>query len=149
MMIFRSFILLLLLVATGLAREYKAVFDCASGDMGYVASRMFLVERTMDMMSEAGDSTKFAITIHGGCAPIVAKEYDEFVKESELESTKLAQDQLKKLKSLGVDVVVCAMSLNANTIDESEVIKEANISKNSFIETIAYQNDGYALMVFE
>ncbi|MFA7069973.1 MAG: DsrE family protein [Sulfurimonas sp.] len=145
----RVFLFFMLVVTSLFAKEFKAVYDCSSGDMGYVASRMFLVERTKNMMEDNGDSVKFALTIHGKCAPIVSKNYDEVLKDSELESAKLAQEQLKKLATLGIDIVVCAMSLNANAIDEDDVIKEAKISKNSFIETIGYQNDGYALMVFE
>ncbi|MDQ1263281.1 MAG: hypothetical protein QG559_282 [Campylobacterota bacterium] len=145
----RILIILLFFVNISFAKEYKAVFDCSSRDMGYVASRMFLVERTMDMMKKDGADVKFAITIHGGCSPITSKNYDEIVKQEDLESAKQAQEQLKKLSTLGVDVVVCEISLNANTIDKSDVIEEAKISKNSFIETIAYQNSGYALMLFE
>ena len=41
------------------------------------------------------------------------------------------------------------MSLNANTIEKADVVQDVKISKNSFIDTIAYQNDGYALMTFK
>lgn len=143
----KIFIVFSLFVTLSFAKEYKAVFDCSSKDMSYVASRMFLVERTMDMMKKESADVKFAITIHGGCSPIASKNYDEIVKD--VESAREAQEQLKKLSTLGIDIVVCEMSLNANTIDKDDIIKEAKISKNSFIETIAYQNSGYALMLFE
>ena len=132
------------------AKEYKAVFNCNSNDMQYVASRMILVERTMDMIEKNGDTLKFAITIHGGCAPIVSKNYDEIIlNEKDLSSIALSQKQLIKLAKKGVEVVVCAMSLNANTIEKEDVISSVKISPNSFLETISYQNNGYALMVFE
>ncbi len=110
---------------------------------------MVLVERTIDMIERNGDSANFAITIHGSCAKIVSKEYDEIVKDDELGSVKVAQAQLMKLDKRGVKVVVCAMSLNANAIDQKSVIPSIKISPNSFLDTIKYQNDGYALMVFE
>jgi len=144
------FFIFSIVVATMNAQEYKAVFNCNSKDMQYVASRMVLVERTMDMIEKNGGTSKFAITIHGGCAPIVSKNYDEIVlDEKDLASVDLSQKQLVKLAKKGVEIVVCAMSLNANTIDESNVIPSVKISPNSFIETISYQNNGYALMVFE
>lgn len=143
-------LLFLALTSVLSAQQYKAVFNCNSNDMQYVASRMVLVERTMDMIEKNGDTTKFAMTIHGGCAPIVSKNYDEIVlNEKDLASIDLSQKQLVKLAKKGVEIVVCAMSLNANTIDESDVIPSVKISPNSFIETISYQNNGYALMVFE
>lgn len=143
-------LLFLALTSVLSAQQYKAVFNCNSNDMQYVASRMVLVERTMDMIQKNGDTTKFAMTIHGGCAPIVSKNYDEIVlNEKDLASIDLSQKQLVKLAKKGVEIVVCAMSLNANTIDENDVIPSVKISPNSFIETISYQNNGYALMVFE
>lgn len=132
------------------AQEYKAVFNCNANDMQYVASRMVLVERTMDMIEKNGDTPKFAITIHGGCAPIVSKNYDEIVlDEKDLGSIELSQKQLIRLAKRGVEIVVCAMSLNANTIPKEDVIPSVKVSTNSFLETISYQNNGYALMVFE
>lgn len=144
-------ILLFLALASAVsAQEYKAVFNCNANDMQYVASRMVLVERTMDMIEKNGDTPKFAITIHGGCAPIVSKNYDEIVlDEGDLSSIELSQKQLIKLAERGVQIVVCAMSLNANTIPKEDVISSVKISPNSFLETISYQNNGYALMAFE
>ena len=132
------------------AREYKAVFDCSSKNVGYVASRMFLIERTMDMMQKNGDSVKFALTIHGSCAAMVSVNFDELVEENEVEIMQQAQNQLKRLsEKKDVEVIVCAMSLNANTIDEEDVVPFVKIVENSFIDTIGYQNDGYALMTFK
>lgn len=144
------FIILSTLFITANAQEYKAVFNCNAKDMQYVASRMILVERTIDMIEKNGGTTKFAVTIHGSCAPIVSKNYDEIIlDEDDLASIEISQKQLIKLSERGVELVVCAMSLNANTIPKEDVIPEVKISPNSFIETIGYQNSGYALMVFE
>lgn len=146
----RLFFIFSIIVMTLQAKEYKAVFNCNANDMQYVASRMVLVERTMDMIEQKGDTPKFAITIHGGCAPIVSKNYDEIVlDDNDLSSIDLSQKQLIKLADRGVEIVVCAMSLNANTIPKEDVIESVKISPNSFLETIHYQNSGYALMVFE
>jgi len=143
------FVLISLFLTVASAHEYKSVFNCNAKDMSYIASRMVLIERTMDMIQKNGDTADFALTIHGSCAKIVSKDYDLIVKDDELKSAELAQSQLIKLDKKGVKIVVCAMSLNANAIDESSVISSVKISPNSFLDTIKYQNDGYALMVFE
>jgi len=132
------------------AKEYKAIFDCSSKNVGYITSRMFLIERTIDMIEKNGDSVKFALTIHGSCAAIVSVNFDEVIADEDVESMKQAQEQLKVLaKDRDVAVTVCAMSLNANTIEEEDVLEFVHISENSFIDTIHYQNDGYALMTFK
>ena len=145
------FIILIALVSITQAKEYKSVFDCSSGNASYLLSRMHLIERTINMIEEDGNSVKFALTIHGSCAPIVSKNMDEiFFDDNKLATFEKAKIQLIKLiNKKNVETVVCAMSLNANTIDESDVIDSVKISKNSFIDTIGYQNDGYALMTFK
>lgn len=132
------------------AQEYKAVFNCNAKDISYIASRMVLVERTMDMIEKKGERAIFAITIHGSCAPIVSQNYDEIYRDEEsLKAAELSHKQLQKLAKRGVEITVCAMSLNANTIPHEDVLPTIKISPNSFLETISYQNNGYALMVFE
>ncbi len=146
----RFFLLFIALATSALAQEYKAVFNCNAKDISYIASRMVLVERTLDMIEQKDDSAKFAITIHGSCAPIVSKNYDEtYLDENSLKAAELSHKQLQKLAKRGVEITVCAMSLNANTIPKEDVLPSIKISPNSFLETISYQNNGYALMVFE
>ena len=132
------------------AKEYKAIFDCSSKKVGYITSRVFLIERTMDMIEKNGDTVKFAITIHGSCAAITSVNFDEIVEDDEVELMQKAQTQLKRLATKkDVKVTVCAMSLNANNIEKEDVVPFVNVSANSYIDTIGYQNDGYALMIFK
>ena len=143
-------LILLTLFSFAQAKEYKAIFDCSSKNVGYITSRMFLIERTMDMIEKNGNSVKFAITIHGSCAAITSVNFDEIVEDNEVELMQKAQSQLKKLAiQKNVKVTVCAMSLNANNIETDDVVEFVNISANSYIDTIGYQNDGYALMAFK
>lgn len=132
------------------AKEYKVVYDCSSSDANYVKSRMWLVGKTMDIIEEQGDTNQVVLTLHGGCVPMVSKLYDEIVPDEDVQSIKQAQDYLKSLsKRKNVRIIACAMSLSANAIDKKEVLPFIQIVKNSFIETIYYQNLGYALMTFE
>ncbi|BAF72604.1 DsrE family protein [Sulfurovum sp. NBC37-1] len=130
--------------------EYKAVFDCSSSDADYIKSRMWLVGKTIDMIEKKGDKADFVITLHGGCVSMVSKEYKEFVDDDDVEAIAKAQEHLKTLATRKkVKVIVCAMSLDANAIERKEVLPFVEISPNSFIDTIGYQNKGYALMTFK
>ena len=132
------------------AAEYKAVFDCSSSDASYIKSRMWLIGKTLDMIEKKGDTVSFVLTVHGGCVPVISSVYDEIVDENDEETMKQAQESLIRLsKEKKVKVIVCAMSLAANTVERKEVLPFVTISENSFIETIYYQNKGYALMTFK
>lgn len=147
-----KYILILLFVLFGSlgAKEYKAVFDCSSGDAHYIKTRMWLIDKTMSMIEEKGDKANVVITLHGSCVPMISKEFDFIVPDEDIEDTQKAHDYLKDLATKrGVKVTVCAMSLVSNSIDKKDVVDFVHISPNSFIDTIGYQNDGYALMTFK
>lgn len=132
------------------ATEYKVVYDCSASDASYIKSRMWLIGKTMDMMEEQGDSSKVVLTLHGGCVAMVSKEYDMMVPDEDVAAIKKAQEYLKTLiQRKNVKVITCAMSLASNAIDKGEVLPSIDISKNSFLDTIKYQNMGYALMTFK
>lgn len=132
------------------AKEYKVVYDCSSSDAHYTKSRMWLIGKTIDMVKEQGDTSQVVLTLHGGCVPMVSKLYNEIVADEDVQKIKQAQDYLKSLsKRKNVKIIVCAMSLRANAIEKKEVLPFVQIVKNSFIDTIHYQNEGYALMTFK
>ncbi len=132
------------------AKEYKVVFDCSSGNASYIKSRMWLVGKTIDMIEEQGDTAKVALTLHGSCVAMVANDYDMIVPDEDVQNIKQSQEYLKELaKRKNVRIIACAMSLAHNAIDKTDVLPFVKISKNSFLDTIRYQNDGYALMSFK
>lgn len=132
------------------AQEYKAVFDCSSDDARYIHSRISLVEKTLQLIEEQGGKATFAITVHGGCFPIVSRNYDEFVANEDILYIQKAQEAMKRLsEEKNVEIVACAMSLKANDVDTREVLPFIRLSKDSFIDTIGYQNKGYAVMTFK
>jgi len=147
---FKYFIMIIVSLSVIQAEEYKAVFDCSSDNASYIKSRMWLVGKTLDMIEKKGDKASFVITLHGGCVPMVSKLYDEIVDEADEADIKKAQEYLSELVNKHkVKVIACAMSLNANAIETKEVLSFVTISDNSFIDTIYYQNRGYALMTFK
>lgn len=143
-------LLLFMLLGVVEAKEFKAVFDCSSSDSSFIKSRMWLIDKTMNMIEAKGDKVEFALTLHGGCVAMVSEDYDMIVPDEEIENIKKAQEYLTHLiKKRGLKTTVCAMSLSANAIEKESVLEFINISPNSFIDTIAYQNEGYALMTFK
>lgn len=142
--------ILLMFLTTLQAQEYKTVFDCSSDNAHYMMTRMSLIEKTMSMIEKRGDVATFAITLHGGCVPIISKEFKEITNEQDLPYIQKAQESITRLsKEKNVAIVACAMSLNANGIDKKDVLPFVHISENSFIDTISYQNHGYAIMTFQ
>ena len=132
------------------AKEYKAIFDCSSSDAQYIKSRMWLIEKTKSMIEKSGNKATFAITLHGSCVAMVSSFYEAIVPDEDMSNIKKAQEYLKALATEhNVTVKVCAMSLVSNAIDKEDVLKFVTIVPNSFIDTIGYQNDGYALMTFK
>ena len=147
---FKYVMMIIVTFTTLSAKEYKAVFDCSSSDANYIKSRIWLVGKTIDMIKEQGDTSQVVLTLHGGCVTMVSKLYNEIVPDEDVQNIKQAQDYLKSLsKRKNVKIIACAMSLNANAIDKKEVLPFIQIVKNSFIDTIYYQNLGYALMPFK
>lgn len=145
-----KFLLLALLLTIANSKEYKAVFDCSSSDAHYIKSRMWLIGKTIDMIEKNGDKVSFVLTLHGHCVPMISSEYKFIVDDDDIEDISVAQERLKTLaKKKNVKVIACAMSLHANAIDKKDVLPFVELSDNSFIDTIAYQNDGYALMSFK
>ncbi|MEJ2469329.1 MAG: DsrE family protein [Campylobacterales bacterium] len=138
---------LLMAASVSAAQEYKAVFDCSSNDPRYIMSRMLLIEKTKKMIEARGDTARFAVTIHSGCAAVASENADYLVPEDEVIYIKKAQESLKRLaEDKGIELVVCAMSLEGNAIDREDVLPFIRVSENSYIDTIGYQNRGYALM---
>lgn len=145
-----KYIILLVLVVNLYAKEYKAVFDCSSSDAYYIKTRMLLINKTISMIEEKGDKANFVITLHGSCVPMISKNYEEIVDDDDLADIKLAQKYITDLAtSKQVKVIACAMSLKANMIQKKEVLNFVKVSKNSFIDTIEYQNNGFGLMTFK
>ncbi|MBD3801215.1 MAG: DsrE family protein [Campylobacterales bacterium] len=136
-----------LLAALASAQEYRAVFDCSSSNPRYILSRFNLIEKTMQMIEAHGDTVRFAVTMHGGCAKVASESADCLAPEEEVLYVKKAQESLERLsKAKTVELVVCAIALEGNGIDREDVLPYLRISENSYLDTIAYQNRGYALM---
>ncbi|HIP20594.1 MAG TPA: hypothetical protein EYG70_05670 [Sulfurimonas sp.] len=132
------------------AKEHKVVFDCSASDAEYIKTRMWLVGKTIDMFEKSGDNVTVALTLHGSCVPMTSENYELIVPDEDAELIKQAQEYLTSLsKRKNVSITVCAMSLAKKSIIKEDVLSFIHISPNSFLDTIRYQNNGYALMTFK
>ena len=141
------FFTLFILLGITQAQEYKAVFDCSSSNAAYIDSRLMVMEKTMDMLEEDSQKANFVLTLHGGCVPMVSKRFSDIIPDKDINHIARAQETIRRLsEKKGVEIIACAMSLKYNAIEQKDVLPFVKISKNSFIDTIKYQNLGYALM---
>lgn len=146
----KHILLFFIFFGTVQAQEYKAIFDCSSDDPRFVLSRMNLIEITMMMIDQEGDTADFALTLHGGCVPMISQEYSDVVDDADLIYVDKAQATLIRLSQRkNIKIIACAMSLENNGLDKEDVLPFVHISENSFIDTIGYQNRGYAIMTFK
>jgi len=124
----------------------RAVFDCSAEDMGYILTRMRLIERTARDFREAKEPYDFVLTIHSQCTPIASKESLDYVDEKQIKLLKNIQAQLIKLiKEYKVDIRVCQIALNAHGLEPKTLLPNITVTKNSFLDVIRLQNSGYAL----
>lgn len=121
---------------------YKAVFDCAAGDMKFVNSRMWLIEESAKELSAKKVEYDFVLTIHSKCTQIVKKSQND-------EMVKMIHKRLKKLKEVhGVKIKACEIALNRWKIDEDDMLPFIDTVKNSITEVIKLQNNGFALIPY-
>lgn len=124
----------------------KAVFDCAAKDLNYINSRLQLMERTHLDFAELNQKSDFILTIHSHCTPIVSSNAEFFYTESDTKTIASIQKQLKKLQlSYNVEIRVCEIALNHFGILKSDLLDKVKTTKNSFMDVIQLQNQGYAL----
>ena len=128
------------------AGELKAIFDCSSNNANYIDTRMRLIEKTIAMIEEEKDKANFVLTIHSGCVSVVSKNYDDIIPLEDITHIQKAQKTIERLSKKGVKIIACDIALGAYRIDKKDVLPFIEISKNSFIDVIKYQNQGYALM---
>lgn len=148
------FILLMAVLALNAAEKnhpvtQKAVFDCTSGDMRYVAGRIKLIGGTAADIAKLGQTPKFVLTVHSGCVPLMVSHPEDYMEEGDAELVSKAQLMLQDaMGKYDIEVRVCEIAMEAWGIGREELLTWAKTTPNSFVDTISLQNEGYALMLF-
>jgi intracellular sulfur oxidation DsrE/DsrF family protein len=68
-------------------------------------------------------------------------------KQQNQEEVKKFQDTLRKMKSEGVNIEVCAYALKVLKVDPKTVIPEVTQVGNGFVSIVGYQAQGYEVVV--
>lgn len=120
----------------------KAVFDCASGNMQFVASRIKLIEASAKEFEASKTPYEFVLTVHGNCAQIVGKANDQA-------QVKSIQIDLERLyENYNVEIEVCELAMNGWGYEKEDLLPVVDIVHNSITRVIRLQNDGYAFFPF-
>lgn len=142
-------VLLLTMLNADKSVNAKAVFDCTSGDMRYVAGRIKLIGATAGDIAKLGQTPKFVLTVHSGCVPLMVSHPEDYMEEGGAELVSKAQLMLQDaMGKYDIEVRVCEIAMEAWGIGREELLTWAKTTPNSFVDTIALQNEGYALMLF-
>lgn len=122
----------------------KVVFDCSSADKKYIASRLWLID--MSIQEYIANSTPYDVVlmIHSGCTDIVSKNVssdDNMIKNISKTLQKISEYQ-------NVSIEVCQIALDGLGIEHSDIHPFITHIPNSLTRVISLQNDGYAYIPF-
>ncbi len=138
------FISLVLLISPVFAQSdtQKAVFDCSSGDMKFVGSRMWLIEQSAKELTEKKIPYEFVLTVHSGCTPLMDQESGE-------ETIEMIQKRLKVLHdTYGLKIEACGIALERFGYEDDDLLPYVSTVKNSITRVIELQNNGYAFIPY-
>jgi intracellular sulfur oxidation DsrE/DsrF family protein len=120
----------------------KAVFDCASNDMKFVQSRMWLVEESAKEFEAQKTPYAFVVTIHSGCTQIVDQSSND-------ETIKKIQQRLKTLhERYHVRIEACEIAVERWGYEKEELLPFIETVPNSITRVIRLENSGYALVPY-
>lgn len=141
----KKVILTILVFFTSLSADVntqKAVFDCASGDMKFVNSRMWLIEQSAKEFTKKDTPYDFVLTIHSKCTKIVNKNTKD-------KAVKNIQKRLAKLsKQFSVKVEPCGIAVKRFKYKKSDLPEYMDVVDNSITRVIELQNSGYAFIPY-
>ena len=145
----RLLLFTLMAVVSLQADVYKAVYDLSTSEMRYLHNRVQLIQKTAEMVRKNGDTPVFVITIHSGATPILAKMPDMYAKEQDVPVIYGIHETLQKLHDdFDVRVLGCDLATAAYGMEPDELLPFVERTRNSIIDLIKLQNDGYAAVYF-
>ncbi len=137
-------LLLPLLLSAETPKKQNVVFDCASDNLSYISSRLWLIEESAKEYKEKKTPYHIVLTIHSGCTEIVSKE--------SAEGDKLMQNIQKKLQNLSskhdVSVEACQIVTDRYGIEKDDLVENVKLVRNSITRVIELQNEGYAYIPY-
>jgi intracellular sulfur oxidation DsrE/DsrF family protein len=125
----------------------RAVWDFTTGDARRFFDRVSLMRQTAQSFLARGIAIDFVMLIHGPATQFVAKTHagTKFEKEACPQLGDI-HALLASLAALGVRIEVCLIAMERSLVARDNLIECATIEENVFLNSIALQNKGYALM---
>lgn len=125
-------------------KKQKVVFDCSSANKEYIATRLWLIDATLQELVDNNVSYDAVLTIHSGCTDIVSTKTIE--KDKQMEKVEKMLKKVSKHENLSIEA--CQIALNRFKIKDDELFPFVKTVHNSITRVIVLQNDGYAFIPF-
>src|SRR3954471_5438986 len=125
----------------------RAVWDFTGGDARRFFDRVSLMKETAESFIARGVMLDFVMLIHGPATQFVAKTHGG-TKFEQAGCTTLPEIHalLAALAELGVRIEVCLIAMERSLVARENLISCVVVEPNVFLNSIALQNRGYALM---
>lgn len=126
------------------AKSQNVVFDCSSANKKFVASRLWLIDLSINEYIANNIPYNVVLTIHSGCTDIVTKNIAD--------DDKMMKNIQKKLETISkyenVSIEACQIAVDRFGIEHNELHPFITLVPNSITRVISLQNDGYAFIPF-
>jgi intracellular sulfur oxidation DsrE/DsrF family protein len=128
-------------------KQARAVWDFTTGDERRFLDRVSLMKQTAESFLARKVAVDFVLLIHGQATKFVARNHT---------GTKFGKDAcpllgdihalLAALAALGVRIEVCLIAMERCLVTRENLLPCTVVEENVFLNSIALQNKGYALM---
>jgi intracellular sulfur oxidation DsrE/DsrF family protein len=128
--------------------QVKAIFDVSQGSAFKLNLVFWAVQNVYNDTTVKGLSKppQAAVVFHGPAVKLLSTDKNHY-KQQNQEEVKKFQDTLRKMKSEGVNIEVCAYALKVLKVDPKTVIPEVTQVGNGFVSIVGYQAQGYEVVV--
>ncbi|CAA6805901.1 MAG: Unknown protein [uncultured Sulfurovum sp.] len=128
-------------VPTKEVKKQTVVFDCSSADKKFIASRLWLIDISLQEYEDKKIPYDAVLTIHSGCTDILAPKEDK--------STAKIEKMLNKIsKHKNLSIEACQIAVDRFKIKHDDIYPFIKLVPNSITRVIALQNNGYAFIPF-
>jgi intracellular sulfur oxidation DsrE/DsrF family protein len=128
--------------------QVKAIFGVSAGSAFKLNLVFWAVQDVYNDSTVKGLSKppQAAVVFHGQAVKLLSTDKNHY-KQQNQEEVKKFQDTLRKMKSEGVNIEVCAYALKVLKVDPKTVIPEVTQVGNGFVSIVGYQAQGYEVVV--
>ncbi len=127
-------------------KEIKVVYDIRKANPQLLLAYLKGIESNRNNLALEGvKATQRVVFIADAVKYITTKPSEEVSMEHGDLLPKIAE-QIKRLKSLGVDMEVCSAATAAYKIDNATILQEIKVVRSGFLSVMGWQAQGYQLV---